>query len=79
LPKLTSAADSNVAGSTRPKLKRGITQSSSLEPLDKQRDIRDKPEVLPIAALKSLRGIVLAIQTQINNIVEQLASSEDDA
>ncbi len=82
LPKLPSATNSNVAGATRTKSKRGITQSSSLEPLDKQtRDEPGKiePENSNKPALKSLREMVLAIQRQVNKLVDQLHVSEDDA
>ena len=69
------------AVSTRLNTKRGLSQSSSLEPLDKQ---TRETEVEPVATHKpvprsSLRKLVLAIQKQVEKLVDKLNASEDDA
>jgi hypothetical protein len=78
MPKGTGAVGGHAhGGSARLKSNRRIAQSSSQEPLDKQ--TRDEPEVSNKPALKSLSEMVLAIQRQVNKLVDKLHVSEDDA
>jgi hypothetical protein len=69
------------AVSTRLNTKRGLSQSSSLEPHDKQ---TRETDVKPVATHKpvprsSLRKLVLTIQKQVDKLVDTLNENEDDA